>query len=449
MDSEAAKPERKKISPIKVVLVSAAVLGLIAIIGAIALCRQVATLQKNEYYGMDVGHMVSQVFGLDSKNLKDVAENSQIYQKGCMYFVKGVMADRSRDWDGAISLYLQALDQFKQYPGWNNTYAFDSMDRLADDYENAGKLRDAEQWHKNSIECAIKSTNKKHALVSSAYRDLGVFYSHLGRYAESIKAFQSALAIDKAGAGATADKVGQDYWWIGDQQGHAEQYANAIESLSNARAIGKEKWKDTDLGGIAIDQGRCALKLHNNDRALEFFEKAQQYFGSHDGDHGYYSTRLWMMTLYRDSGNFAKADEIAKDSFPTKLKIAKNDDELGSLYGAFADYYMSRSNYLAAEQLLREQLAHDRGAGKKEFHNVLLVQRLGDCLVKEHKKADASNLYDTTITSLHKADVLPPVSFLKSAIEVFRSNKMIVQLKSAESDLRKIESRSKSAPTAD
>lgn len=392
-------------------------------------------MQSSQYDNIPVGHMVSQAFGLESKNVKDVPENTRVFQLGCNCFLKGVMSDNHHKLDEAVSSYLEALDYFKQYPGWNNTYAYDTMGRVATDYEELHKIKDAETWLKRQIDCGAAMSNKKHRIVAQAYQQLGEFYGRHWRHKDGINAFQSALDIDLAGAGPKADRVGYDYWWLGCEQNANKESAHALESFKKAAAIGKNKWKPIELGEVALYETRCAYDLSDKTEARQFDEQAIEQFGTQDDIYDYYSARIWKVILLRDAGKTAEADALLKQSLPSKEKVQANSKELGSIRQEFGEYFMDGSNYTSAEQLLRE--AVDNGDG--EDRGVRLS--LASCLAKENKMAESGKLYAQVIAAYKSADKQPSKSVLRDAIKVFQAGQMTDQLKSAQSDLAKITSR--------
>jgi hypothetical protein len=294
-------------------------------------------MQSSQYDSLPVGHMVSQAFGLESKNVNDVPENSRVFQLGCNYFLKGVMSDSHHKTDEAISYYLDALEQFKQYPGWNNSYAFDTMGRVATDYEELHKIKDAETWLKRQIDCGAALSNKKHRIVAQAYQQLGEFYGRHWRHKDGINAFQSALDIDLEGAGPKADRVGYDYWWLGSEQSANNESAHALESFKKAAAIGQNKWKSIELGEVALYQTRCAYDLSDKTQARQFDEQAIKEFGRQDDIYDYYSARFWKVILLRDAGKTAEADALLKQSLPSKEKVRANSKELGSVRQEFGE----------------------------------------------------------------------------------------------------------------
>ncbi len=432
--------DKRHRNAIIIAVVSCVVLLGIALGGSIMLFRGVQSMQSSDYDSIPVGHMFSQAFGLESKNVKDVPENTRIFQRGCNYFLKGVMSDSHSKKEEAISFYLEALDQFKQYPGWNNTYAYDTMNRLATDYEELHQLKDAETWFKRQIDCGAAMSNKKHRIVAQAYQQLGEFYGRHWRYKDSINALQSALDIDLAGGGPKADRVGYDYWWLGSEQDSNNESAHALESFKKAANIGKNKWKHIELGEVALYETRCAYDLSDKAQARQFDDQAIEEFGTHDDIYDYYSARLWKATLLRDAGKIAEANDLLKQSLPSKEKVQANSKELGPLRQEFAEYFMDGSNYTMAEQLLREQVAHNEAVGNDDSHNRGALLSLARCLAKEKKMAESGKLYAQVISTYKSADKQPSKYLLTAAIKVFQASNMTDQLKSAQADLSKITS---------
>jgi hypothetical protein len=131
----------------------------------------------------------------------------------------------------------------------------------------------------------------------------------------------------------------------------------------------------------------------------------------------------------------AEADDLLKQSLPSKEKIQANSKELGSLRQEFGQYFMDGSNYTTAEPLLREAADNsdpdDRGARLS----------LARCLAKENKMAESGKLYAQVIKTYKSTDKQPSKYLLTAAIKVFQASHMTDQLKSAQSDLSKITSK--------
>ncbi|GAB4857637.1 Protein KINESIN LIGHT CHAIN-RELATED 1 [Ancistrocladus abbreviatus] len=237
--------------------------------------------------------------------------------------------------DEAVFSYQKALTVFKSSKGENHLSVASVYIRLADLYYKTGKLRESKSYCENTLRIynkPVPGTTQEE--VACGLSDIAAMYESMNEPEEALKLLQRAMKLleDKAGQQSTIAgleaRVGVMYYTIG-------RYAEALSSFESAvaklRASGERK---SAFFGVLLNQmGLACVQLFKIDEAAELFEEAraileQEYGPCHQDTLGVYSN---LAATYDAMGRIEDAIEILE--YVLKLR----EEKLGTANPDFDD----------------------------------------------------------------------------------------------------------------
>lgn len=260
------------------------------------------------------------------------------------------------------TLVKQALSIREKALGPDHPDVAQSLNALADSYNEQGRYIEAEPLFRRALAIREKALGPDHRDVAESLNGLAENFGYRGRYAESEPLYRRALDIREKVLGPNHSDVAQtlndlaaDYYEQGQYSDAEPLIQRALEIRKKAFGADHTKYAESlnDLAEIYDVQGRYAIAEPMYREALEIEEKA---FGPNHTDVALTLNDLALN--YTARHRYAEAEPLFKRARAIREKILGPDDiDVAETLNDLADSYNEQGRYSDAEPLFRRALA--------------------------------------------------------------------------------------------
>lgn len=274
---------------------------------------------------------------------------------------------RNGKYDEAIALAGRALDEMEAAVGTNDIRYGVTLNGLASLYLHKGDFTRAEQLFKQLVAGAGGMAESDPSLPATARNNLGVTYSHQGKYALAEAELEQARRIRERVLGAEHPEVGVTLTYLGQVQFQRGEYANAERTYERALSLLNNRADDYRLE-LAILHNSLALLYATTGRLDLAFEWFERSLATHRGLGGEINPEVATVLTnlgptYKAKGDYANAERVLKEALDILGKFggASHIDNAVALVN-LADVYTATANYGEAEEALLRALEIYRNA---------------------------------------------------------------------------------------
>ena len=233
------------------------------------------------------------------------------------------------DYRSAESLYMQALEIYKQALGEEHPDYGDGLMNLGSLYSDMGDYLSAEPLYKQSVEIYKKALGDEHPDFGSSLNNLALLYSNMGDYQSAEPLIKQSIAIRKKAFG--------------------DEHPDVARSLFNLALL------YSDMGDYQSAETLFKQFLKTYKKAL-------------GDEHPDYAVGLMSLgSLYYIMGNYHSAETLYKQSLAIRNKtlgdkhpdVARSLFNLGDLYSDMGDYKAAELNFKQALEIYKKALGEE------------------------------------------------------------------------------------------
>ncbi len=232
---------------------------------------------------------------------------SILYQRGCLFFLKG-------DLDKSISVFERSLKLYEQLDNKRNIA--NTLCSIGVTYTIKGDHNCSFDYYQQSMKFREEIGDK--IGLAESYRNYGVYYHHKEEFQQSFEFLDKSLTLreemgDQIGIAQTLNTLGVVKGKTGDIKGALDDF---IKSLAISEEVGNVQDTPTSLLSIGI----IYSKMGELNKALEYYQESLKLYEELENE-------LSLAWLYANIGEtYRKKDDadLAIDYFNKGLEIFEN-----------------------------------------------------------------------------------------------------------------------------
>lgn len=278
----------------------------------------------------------------------------------------------------------------------------------AQQFQQQGRLADAERLYKRSLEIAERTLGPFHQNVLMLHQVLGGLYQTQGRYTDTELSYNRAVVVAQTLRGETHPEFGQTLLDLGSvyfAQGRLRDaevvIQRSLEVLEKALGpihsqVGRAR---NNLAAVYAGQGRYASAETFYKQALDIREKTLG--PSHKDTAGSLSN---LAALYKDLGRYAEAEPLFKRSLEIREKTLGTSSALfAASLNNLAILYGHQGRNAEVESLHKRALAiREKALGPVHPDVAASLQNLAHILKHQHRHAEAEALLKRSLSIYEK-----------------------------------------------
>ena len=247
----------------------------------------------------------------------------------------------------ALTKYIRE-ETFPKAEGWY---------RLGGLLGKLGRSAHAQQVYNELLDRATDENEEAYI-----YHEIGVSKNNLGEYAEAVKFYEKALAINEKTLPSTHPDLATSYSNLGRVYDHMGEYSQALSFHQKALAIREKTLPSThpDLATSYSNLGRVYDSMGEYSQALSFHQKALAIIEKTlPSNHPNLASSYNNMALVYDSmGEYSQALSFHQKALAIREKtLPSTHPDLASSYNNMALVYDSMGEYLQALSFHQKALA--------------------------------------------------------------------------------------------
>ena len=310
-------------------------------------------------------------------------QQAKIKQRQALQAVNYSSSDgRAKTLAGLIALelgdYNEALSHLRvgvhklQVSGINDRLGRQGLNEakiaLGEVYVGRGLYKQAEGYLYQTVNSPYSDSH----LRRRTYNALGSIELEIGQYDKALETFERADSVantigDRVGKAKTLENLGRAYQLAGDRRKALKQYQQALAELQAAGAWSRQVYVLNNLGLLATD-----LRLNN--RALEYFKRAEATF-SNSGGVGRVITYINLGYYYSQRKKY----DLAIDYLERALSWAQsNGDRVGAAkaLSGLGAIEMELEDYKSASNTLEDsvEIYESLRPGLRDEHKISLIE---------------------------------------------------------------------------
>jgi tetratricopeptide (TPR) repeat protein len=280
-----------------------------------------------------------------------------------LFYIQRVMSDYS----GAINSSYEALKIFESKG--DRTGIFSCYNNIANIYNDQQNYSKALQYF---LKAALYMDDRHPSRKSNLYSNLGLVYTELKDFENSMKYFKEALELRKGNILGTSDvqvNIGLCY----STQG---KYEKALEYFLPAAKVYEENHRELNLGIACGNIGDCYLRLKKFDKASQFLNKALAIAQKVDDKEGIKVAYNYLADLYAETGDFKKAFLYSRrfTVFKDSLLSMQGQSEIAEIQTRYETDKREREiEWLNREQLLKDEIIEKQNSQRRLYVGGLIL----------------------------------------------------------------------------
>jgi len=287
-----------------------------------------------------------------------------------------------RQYDSAISLFTENINQSKEKLEENNEYLANFQDNLGLTLFFQGKYDDALTYHDKALAVRIVLGQKNNIFTSNIYNNIGNVYTAKGEFDIALDYYQKSLKIRKAILGNNHPETATSYNNIGLIYKEQREYDKAIEyhkkAISIQKAIFGENFPELATGYQGI--GTVYKTKGELDLAMEYFMKALSIRKKRFGDnHPLVAKDLINIgNVYIDKNDNDNAVDVFQKALRIQLKtlskthpdLAITYNNIGNIYSNNEEFDLALSFYLKAVDIKKANVGEEHPEIADFYNNI-------------------------------------------------------------------------------
>jgi len=255
----------------------------------------------------------------------------------------------NEDYEPALIHHKAWLSLSLQKYGEIHTSTWDAYKQLGKLYADLSYVDEGLEYLKKSLIIAKRLAETSKAELVLTYRDLGLIYHRLGRYAESIETLTMAVELAEKGKIPVplSSALGRVYRDKGNLQKALEYFQKALK---------EERNKETQVAQIYTELAQVYIQLGKTSEAFSYATKSLDIYMKHlkkkeNLDIAY--TYQTLAQCYASLKEYEKAEVFGKRALDLRIKIqgpvshfvAKSYKVLGTIYSSMQRIDDAALNY--------------------------------------------------------------------------------------------------------
>lgn len=224
---------------------------------------------------------------------------------------RGMFESNKGDYAEAEKSYRRGVDAYKKIDALNTVAGYTCIVGLGRSLNELKRESDAQEFLRQSVDCARKVFGEEHETVAIASRELAFSFARQKKYSEAQSFYQDALKLDTKGLGAEHFDVAYDMSCVGEMAFLEKDYPTAIKNLSDSIAIYKKArgefhpsffWVEESLAKAYYESGAYADAARQFENVLS---RADRIHGTPGKD--YLRDLAWLSWSYHYDHNVERA----------------------------------------------------------------------------------------------------------------------------------------------
>jgi tetratricopeptide (TPR) repeat protein len=303
----------------------------------------------------------------------------------------------------SASHHEQAIAVCQAHIGREHPTTLEWIENLGWTYIFQGRLYEAEQMLRKSLEDACRALGAEHERTGHIMWVLGAAHWWQGRYEEAESLLEKALEISVCQKGEkhghTVETM-SSLVWVYISQGRyyeAEQLAKRALTINLSLRDEKEYWTLNLKVQIAAVYMYLGYYQQAEQLGLEVLERKRNLFGVEHPDTLWVAVGIGM--AYKYQGRYEEAESLLRKTFETAQRVLDNTHSTTAfaLYG-LGSVYLSQEQYDRAERLLSQALEIRHGNLGNEHPDTLRnINSLAVLYTKQKHYNKAERFFDKAL----------------------------------------------------